>query len=78
MVQNQQRQDIIPQYKLRQQSCKQEQVLWTWRLLAWSVSRTYQKKSSETNKKTMAEYMDMMKEELFRQTIRQKMGNSLI
>jgi hypothetical protein len=29
-------------------------------------------------KKKMADYMDMMKEELFPRTIRQRMGNSLI
>jgi hypothetical protein len=38
----------------------------------------YQKKSNETNKRMMADYMDIMKEELFRQTIRQRTGNSLI
>jgi hypothetical protein len=37
---------------------------------------TYQRKSNEANKRTMADYMNMMKEELFRQTIRQKMGSA--
>jgi hypothetical protein len=45
--------------------------------LYWpALQPTYQRKSNETNKRTMADYMNMMKEELFRQTIRQKNGNT--
>src|SRR5919197_6681247 len=36
---------------------------------------TYQKKNNETNnKKKMSDYMDMMKEEVWRQCIREKIG----
>jgi hypothetical protein len=38
---------------------------------------TYQKKNDE-NKKKRIDYMNVMTEELFLQTIRQRMGNSLI
>ncbi|HYZ50037.1 MAG TPA: hypothetical protein VE593_04055 [Nitrososphaeraceae archaeon] len=43
-----------------------------------SLPPTYQKKSNETNKRTIADYMGMMKEEFFRQSIRQRIGNSLV
>jgi hypothetical protein len=39
---------------------------------------TYQAKSNEPNKRTMADYMNLMTEEFFQQTIRQRMGNSTI
>jgi hypothetical protein len=39
---------------------------------------TYQKKNNETNSKKRIDYTNIMTEELFRQTIRQRMGNSLI
>ncbi|HYZ49822.1 MAG TPA: hypothetical protein VE593_02965 [Nitrososphaeraceae archaeon] len=43
-----------------------------------SLPPTYQRKSNETNKRTMVDYTDMMTEEFFRQTIRQRVGNSMI
>jgi hypothetical protein len=44
--------------------------------LYWPVlPPTYQKKNNETNK---VDYLNIMSEEVFRQCIRQKVGNSLI
>jgi hypothetical protein len=37
---------------------------------------TYQKKNRDTNNSKKIDYMNVMKEELFRHCIRQKMGNS--
>jgi hypothetical protein len=37
---------------------------------------TYQKKINETNNSKKIDYMKIMSEEVFRQSIRQKMGNS--
>jgi hypothetical protein len=43
-----------------------------------SLPPTYQKKNNESsNKKTMADYMNMMNEEVWRQCIRQKMESNL-
>jgi hypothetical protein len=40
---------------------------------------TYQKKSNDiNNNKKIADYMNIMSEEVWRQCIRQKMGNSLV
>jgi hypothetical protein len=40
---------------------------------------TYQKKSNDiNNNKNIADYMNIMSEEVWRQCIRQKMGNSLV
>jgi hypothetical protein len=38
-----------------------------------ALPKTYQKKNDE-NKKTKIDYMNLMKEELFRKSVRQKIG----
>ena len=43
--------------------------------LYWpSLPPTYQKKNNEANNKKSTDYMSIMSEEVFRQSIRQKMG----
>jgi hypothetical protein len=43
-----------------------------------SMPPTYQKKNNDTNDKKRIDYMNVMREEIFRKCIRQKIGNPLI